>query len=76
MKEAPPSHLLSLVGAFMTSFGFNSSCRIFTEEWKAKAEMLDDWVFEDVGKKLPIGMPSLLKIYKDWDREWDAKDDS
>ena len=66
MTDAPPSELLSLVGAFLTSFGFNSTCRIFTQEWQAKGKILDSYNAEDVGKKIPKDTPGLLKIYKKW----------
>ena len=66
MKDAPPSELLSLVGAFLTSYGFNSTCRVFTSEWEAKGKILDAYKAEDVGKKLPKDTPNLLKIYKKW----------
>ena len=73
MRDAPPPELLSLVGAFLTSFGFNHTCRMFTAEWKAKAEMLDDWTYEPIGKKLPKSMPDLLRIYINWRKIWDAE---
>ena len=72
-REPPPHDLLSLVGAFLTSFGFNHTCRILTQEWVAKAEILDDWVYENIGKKnFFYFLTYLLEIYNDWRREWDA----
>lgn len=67
MKPAPPGELLQLVGAFLTSYGFNNSSRVFTVEWKARKK-LDDWNHE-IGKKFDKGLPSLLQIYQQWDRE-------
>ena len=67
-RPAPPSQLLTLVGIFLTDFGFNSTSRLFTNERKARQE-LTGW--EDaIGKKIEKGTPTLESIYRDWYREW------
>jgi SRP40, C-terminal domain len=70
-RPAPPSELLTLVGIFLTDFGFNSTSRLFTNERKARRE-LNGW--EDaVGQKIEKGTPTLEKIYREWYVEWKAK---
>lgn len=71
MKAAPPSQLLSLVGAFLTTYGFNSTSRIYTIELNARKK-LDDWDIE-IGQRFDRGLPGLVKIYKDWHKEWQEK---
>jgi hypothetical protein len=67
-RPAPPPQLLTLVGIFLTDFGFNSTSRLFTNERKARQE-LNGW--EDaVGKKIEKGTPTLETIYRNWYREW------
>jgi hypothetical protein len=67
-RPAPPPQLLTLVGIFLTDFGFNSTSRLFTNERKARQE-LNGW--EDaIGKKIEKGTPTLETIYRNWYREW------
>ena len=72
LKTPPPSQLLTLVGAFLTSFGFNSASRIFTVERNAR-KVLDGWQDEFGKEPLEKGLPDLVKIYKDWYKEWQEK---
>lgn len=66
-RPAPPPELLTLVGAFLTEYGFNSTSRLFTNERKAR-QVLNGW--EDaLGKKLERDCPSLEKIYQDFHRK-------
>jgi hypothetical protein len=70
-RPAPPPQLLTLVGIFLSDFGFNSTSRLFTNERKARQE-LNGW--EDaIGKKIDKGTPTLEAIYRDWYREWKIK---
>jgi SRP40, C-terminal domain len=70
-RPAPPPQLLTLVGIFLTDFGFNSTSRLFNNERKARQE-LSGW--EDaIGKKIEKGTPTLESIYRDWYREWKIK---
>jgi hypothetical protein len=70
-RPAPPPQLLTLVGIFLSDFGFNSTSRLFTTERKARKE-LNGW--EDaIGKKIEKGHPTLETIYRDWYREWKIK---
>ena len=69
-RPAPPSQLLTLVGIFLSDFGFNSTSRLFTNERKARQE-LNGWD-NAVGKKIEKGTPKLESIYRDWYREWKA----
>ena len=67
-RPAPPPQLLTMIGVFLTEFGFNSTSRIFTNERKGR-QQLTGW--EDaVGQKLERGIPKLEKIYRDWYRDW------
>ena len=70
-RPAPPPQLLTLVGSFLTEYGFDSTSRLFTNERKARQE-LNGW--EDaIGKKIEKGTPTLEKIYRDWYREFKIK---
>lgn len=68
MKTAPPGQLLTLIGAFLGLYGFNSTGRLFTLERNARKK-LDGWE-DEIGVKLEKGMPDLVKIFKDWSKEW------
>lgn len=63
-KPTPPGLLLTLVGGFLTSFGFDSASRLYTSQCAARKK-LGAWDHE-LGVKLPKGMPSLERIFKDW----------
>ncbi|KAL9620627.1 MAG: hypothetical protein Q9160_004881 [Pyrenula sp. 1 TL-2023] len=66
-RPAPPPQLLTLVGAFLTEFGFSSTSRLFTNERKAR-KTLNGW--EDaIDQKLETGVPSLETIYRDFYRK-------
>ena len=70
-QPAPPPQLLTIVGVFLTNFGFNSTSRLFTSERTARRE-LNGW--EDaIGQKLEKGIPPLEQIYRDWYREFQIK---
>lgn len=67
-RPEPPPQLLTLVGAFLTEYGFNSTSRLFTNERKAR-QTLNGW--EDaLGKRVERGLPSLEKIYRDFYKNW------
>ncbi|MCJ1341174.1 hypothetical protein MMC09_006470 [Bachmanniomyces sp. S44760] len=70
-KPAPPTQLLTLVGAFLSSYGFNSTSRIFTVERNARKK-LNGWD-DHVGAKLDKAMPNLVKIYKAWQKEYEER---
>jgi hypothetical protein len=72
LKTAPPTQLLTLIGAFLASYGFNSTGRIFTLEREARRK-LDGWG-DHIGAKLDKRIPSLLAIYKDWEKDWQVED--
>lgn len=70
-RPAPPPELLTLVGIFLTDFGFNSTSRLFTNERGAR-KVLNGW--EDaIGTKVEKGTPTLEQIYREWYREWKIK---
>ncbi|MCJ1270701.1 hypothetical protein MMC22_010598 [Lobaria immixta] len=71
LKPPPPALLLTLVGAFLTSYGFNSASRIYTTQLSSRKK-LDDWKFE-LGEKLPKGFPDLVKIFKEWYKEYQER---
>ncbi|KAL8914722.1 MAG: hypothetical protein Q9171_000735 [Xanthocarpia ochracea] len=62
LKPAPPKHLLTLVGAFLTSYGFNDTCRLYQLQCTARRK-LDGWD-SVLGEKLPKGFPNLVKLYE------------
>lgn len=64
----PPALLLTLVGAFLTSYGFNNASRIYTTQLSSRKKV-DDWKCE-LGEKLPKGFPDLVKIFKDWYKDY------
>ena len=68
---APPSQLLTLIGAFMSMYGLNSTSRIFILELDAKSKLYG-WD-DDVATKLEDGVPDLVKIYNEWFREWEGR---
>lgn len=65
-KNAPPKKLLTLVGRFLTSYGFNSPCRLFQLQCNARNK-LDGWD-TILGEELPKDHPDLLQIYKEWEK--------
>lgn len=71
MKTPPPDLLLTLVGAFLTSYGFNNTSRIYTTQLQSRKK-LDDWKTE-IGGKLPKGFPDLVKIFKEWYKIYQEK---
>ena len=74
VKPAPPTMLLTLIGAFLASYGFNSTGRIFSLERNARNK-LDGWK-DKIGAEIPKSMPDLVKIYKQWYKDWqDTKED-
>ena len=68
LKPPPPALLLTLVGAFLSSYGFNSASRIYTTQLSSRKN-LDDWNAE-LGVKLPKGFPDLVKIFNDWHKDY------
>jgi hypothetical protein len=70
-RPAPPPELLTLVGIFLTDFGFNSTSRLFTNERKGR-KILNGWE-DNIGTKIEKGTPTLEQIYRDWYREWKIK---
>lgn len=72
LKSPPPALLLTLVGAFLSSYGFNSASRLYTTQLSSR-EKLDDWKLE-LGQKLPNGFPDLVKIFQDWYKEYHEAD--
>ena len=64
MKAPPPDLLLTLVGAFLSSYGFNNTSRLYTTQLQSRKK-LDAWKIE-IGAQLPKGFPDLVKIFKEW----------
>ena len=64
MKAPPPDLLLTLVGAFLSSYGFNHTSRLYTIQLQSRKK-LDAWKIE-IGAQLPKGLPDLVKIFKEW----------
>ena len=74
MRAPPPSLLLVLVGGFLSSYGFDSASRLYTTQLQSRMK-LNDWKLE-LGAKLPRGFPSLVKIFKEWHKEYELKQQS
>lgn len=74
MRPAPPGILLSLVGAFLTSYGFDGASRLYTTHLKARKQ-LGDWDFE-VGQQIPKGYPNLVKIFKDFHKDFQEAEET
>ncbi len=72
-RPAPDPLLLTLIGIFLTDFGFNSTSRLFTNERQAR-QTLNGWE-EALGKKIDKKTPKLEQIFRDWHREWAIKQD-
>ncbi|KAL8700959.1 MAG: hypothetical protein Q9224_000722 [Gallowayella concinna] len=62
VRPAPPKRLLTLVGAFLTQYGFNNTCRIYQLQCNARSK-LDAWD-SVLGEKLPEDFPDLVQLYK------------
>lgn len=71
IKPAPPGILLTLVGAFLTSYGFHDTLRQYTTEL-ASRKKLNAWPIE-LETKLPNGFPDLVTIYEDRYKEYQKK---
>jgi hypothetical protein len=67
VKAQPPPQLLALIAAFMAAYGFNNTGGVFSLERNVKAKTLG-WD-DEIGKKLPKGMPDLVRIYADFIKE-------
>lgn len=71
MKAPPPDLLVTLVGAFLSSYGFDSTSSIYTTQL-ASRKKLDAWKTV-IGRKLPKGFPNLVKIYKEWYKDYQER---
>lgn len=67
-RLAPDPLLLTLIGVFLTDFGFNSTSRLFTNERQAR-QTLNGWE-EALGKKIDKKTPKLEQIFRLWHRDW------
>lgn len=73
-KSPPPARLLTLIDLFLTSYSLNSTSRKYTAQL-ASREQLDGWKVE-LGVELPTGFPDLVKIYEDWYKQWEQRQQS
>ena len=71
MRPAPPGILINLVGAFLSSFGFDNASRLYTAQLRSR-EKLGDWKTEH-GKGLPKNYPSLLRIFNEFHGKWESE---
>ena len=60
----PPAQLRTLIGAFLTRHGMNSTSRIFLAECNNR-QVLNGWE-APVDSQLPKDIPTLEEIYIDW----------
>ena len=77
VKDPPPDLLLTLVGAFLTSYGFNSTSRLYSSQLQSRKK-LDEWKTQ-LDVKLPKGFPDLVRIFNQWHKmyqETTAMDES
>ncbi|MCJ1462965.1 hypothetical protein MMC07_001569 [Pseudocyphellaria aurata] len=68
VNTPPPALLLSLVGAFLTSYGFNNASHTYNTQLSSRKKV-DNWKCE-LEEKLPKGFPDLVKIFKDWYKDY------
>lgn len=71
LKAPPPALLLTLVGSFLTSYGFNSTSRLYTTELLSR-KRLDEWNVV-LDKELPKGFPDLVKLFKVGQKTFDEQ---
>ena len=71
LKPAPPAILLTLVGSFLTSYGFNSTSRLYTTEL-ASRKKLDEWEVV-LDESLPKGFPDLVRLFKVGQKTYDEQ---
>ena len=71
LKAPPPDLLLTLVGGFLSSYGFNSTSRIYTTQLQSRKK-LDAWKTQ-LDAKLPKGFPDLVRIYKEWYKVYEER---
>ncbi|KAG8530908.1 uncharacterized protein KY384_004265 [Bacidia gigantensis] len=64
MKKPPPGLLITLVGAFLSSYGFDGASRLYTAQILAR-NRLDEWKIE-IGQELPKEFPPLIQVFKEW----------
>lgn len=72
LRAPPPAILLTLVGSFLTSYGFNSTSRLYTTEL-ASRKKLDEWEVL-IDQKLPKGFPDLVKLFKVGQKTYDEEE--
>ncbi|MDI1491837.1 MAG: jun-like transcription factor [Ramalina farinacea] len=73
MRPAPPQLLVSLVGAYLTSYGFDGASRLYTTQLSARKK-LDDWKIT-VDYPIPKGTPNLVQIFKQWHKDFELRED-
>ena len=71
MKAPPPNLLLTLIGGFLSSYGFNSTSRIYSTQLQSRKK-LDEWALQ-LDVPLPKGFPDLVRIYKEWYKEYEGR---
>lgn len=69
-RPAPPAQLLTMIGIFLSEYGFNSTSRVFNTERKGRQHLTG--YEHGVGEKIEKGTPSIEKIYRHWYKEWKA----
>jgi hypothetical protein len=69
MKPAPPEMLLTLVGAFLTSYGLHETSRLYNAELASQKKAWD----VELGAESPKGFPDLVMIYNTWHKEYQEK---
>lgn len=73
MRPAPPQLLVSLVGAYLTTYGFDGASRLYTTQLSARKK-LDDWNIT-IDYPIPKGSPSLVQIFKQWHKDFHLEED-
>ncbi|KAL9103101.1 MAG: hypothetical protein Q9163_001812 [Psora crenata] len=63
----PPSLLLTLVGGFLSSYGFDSASRLYSSELKSRKKK------DEIGAQVPKGFPGLVEIFEEWYKEYELK---
>lgn len=70
-KAPPPGLLLTLVGGFLSSYGFDGASRLYKDHCLSRKKR-QAWDLE-LDAKLPKGMPDLVRVFDEWYKEWKTK---
>jgi len=70
-NPVPPVALLNLIGRYFAEIGFVGTGRVLSTERQGRST-IDCWE-DDPKMKFDKRWPSLGKIFKDWEKKWEAE---